>query len=228
MLWETNTKFKTTIGTGFKAPSLYYLYDPAYGNEKLNPEKSFGWDFGIEQFLFAQNLSFGTTFFYNKFSNMFGYDKNFKTININLAITKGLEVYLEAKPFDELILKANYTFTDARDISPNSSDFDKKLLRRPESKLGFYSSYSFIPKANINAEVIWVGVREDMDFSTYPSKRVELKGYVLLNLAAHYNLFDFLRLNARVENILDTDYEDVFGYGTAGLSFYGGIRITLD
>ncbi|MBE0551919.1 MAG: TonB-dependent receptor, partial [Ignavibacterium sp.] len=68
MLWETNTKFKVTIGTGFKAPSLYYLYDPAFGNENLNPEESFGWDFGIEQYLFAQNLSIGTTFFYNKFS----------------------------------------------------------------------------------------------------------------------------------------------------------------
>ncbi len=227
MLWETNTKFKATIGTGFKAPSLYYLYDPAYGNENLNPEESFGWDFGIEQYLFAQNFSIGTTFFYNKFSDMFGFDYvTFKTINIKEAVTKGLEVYIEAKPIDELSFKLNYTFTDARDTSPDSPDFDKKLLRRPESKLGFYASYSFIPKANINAEVIWVGVREDIDFSTY--QRTELKGFVLINLAAHYDVFDFLRLNARAENLLDTDYEEVFGYGTAGLSFYGGIKLMID
>lgn len=227
MLWETNTKFKATIGTGFKAPSLYYLYDPAYGNENLNPEESFGWDFGIDQYLFAQNLAIGTTFFYNKFSDMFGFDyMTFKTINIKQAVTKGFEVYIEAKPIDGFSFKTNYTFTDARDISPDSPDFDKKLLRRPESKLGFYTSYSFIPKANINAEVIWVGVREDIDFSTY--QRTELKGYVLINLAAHYYVFDFLRLNARAENLLDTDYEDVFGYGTAGLSFYGGIKLSLD
>ena len=125
----------------------------------------------------------------------------------------------------KLSFKINYTFTDARDTSPDSPDFDKKLLRRPESKLGFYTSYTFIPKANINAEVIWVGVREDVDFSTY--QRTELKGYVLINLAAHYDVFDFLRLNARVENLLDTDYEEVFGYGTAGLSFYGGIKLSL-
>jgi vitamin B12 transporter len=226
MLWETNTKFKATIGTGFKAPSLFYLYDPAYGNENLNPEESFGWDFGIEQYLFTQNFSIGTTFFYNKFSNMFGFDKNSKTINIDKAVTKGVEVYIDAKPMDELSLKANYTFMDARDTSPNSSDFDKKLLRRPENKGGFYASYSFIPQANINAEVIWVGAREDVDFSTF--QRTELKGYVLLNLAAHYDVFDFLRLHARVENLLDTDYEEVFGYGTAGLSFYGGIKLSLD
>ncbi len=226
MLWETGTKFKVTIGTGFKAPSLYYLYDPAYGNENLNPEESFGWDFGIEQYLFAQNLSIGTTFFYNKFSDMFGFDYvTFKTININQAVTKGVEIFLEAKPIDKISLKANYTFTDARDMSRNSSNFDKKLLRRPESKIGFYTSYSFIPKANINAEVIWVGVREDIDFSTY--QRTELKGYVLINFAAHYDVFDFLRLNVRTENILDIDYEDVYGYGTAGLSFYGGIKLSL-
>ncbi|HRP93451.1 MAG TPA: TonB-dependent receptor [Ignavibacteriaceae bacterium] len=226
MLWETGTKIKATIGTGFKAPSLYYLYDPAYGNENLNPEESFGWDFGIEQFFFKQNLSFGITFFYNKFSDMFGFDyQTFKTINIKQAVTKGLEFYFQTKPIDDLEIKANYTFTDARDVSPNSSDFDTKLLRRPESKVGFFTSYSFSAKTNLNAEIIWVGTRDDIDFSTY--QRTELKGYVLLNLAAHYNLFDFLRLNARVENLLDTDYEEVFGYATPGLSFYGGIKFSL-
>ena len=227
MLWETGTKFKITIGTGFKAPSLYYLYDPSYGNENLNPEESFGWDFGVEQFFFAQNVSLGTTFFYNEFSDMFGFDYiTFKTININQAVTKGVEIFLEAKPLNELNLKANYTFTDARDVSRNSTNFDTKLLRRPENKVGFYTSYSFIPKANINAEVIWVGTREDIDFSTY--QRIELKGYVLLNLSAHLDVFDFLRINGRIENILDTDYEEVFGYATPGLSFYGGIKLSID
>lgn len=227
MIWETDTKFKATAGTGFKSPSLFYLYDPIYGNKNLNPEKSIGFDFGIEQYLFKQGISLGATYFYNKFTDMFGFDYlTFKTININKAVTKGAEIYLHAKPFDQLELKANYTYTDAKDMSPNSSDYGKKLLRRPESKLGFYTSYSFIPKANINAEVIWVGVREDIDFSTF--QRVDLKSYVLINLAAHYDVLKFLRLNFRVENLLDTDYEEVFGYGTAGLSFYGGIKLMID
>ena len=226
LIWETGTKFKATIGTGFKAPSLYYLYDPAYGNESLNPEESFGWDIGIEQYFFSQNLTFGATYFYNKFTDMFGFDYvTFKTVNINEAVTKGLEFSIEAKPVDGLSLKANYTYTDARDLSPNSANYDKKLLRRPESKVGLYTSYSFIPKANINAEVIWVGVREDINFSIY--ERTELKAYVLFNLAAHYDVLDILRLNLRVENLFDTDYEEVYGYGIAGLSFYGGIKLSL-
>ena len=47
-------KVKATLGTGFKAPSLYQLYAPPtawgpIGNRDLEPEESAGWDAGIEQ-----------------------------------------------------------------------------------------------------------------------------------------------------------------------------------
>ncbi len=227
MIWGTNTKIKATLGTGFKSPSLFYLYDPMYGNENLSPEKSLGFDFGVEQYFFKEGISFGVTYFYNKFTDMFGFDYvTFKTININKAVTKGAEIYLQAKPIDQLEVKVNYTYTDAKDMSPNSSDYGKRLLRRPENKVGLYSSYSFNSKSNINTEIIWVGNREDVNFSTY--QRVNLKSYVLINLAAHYDIIKFLRLTFRIENLLNSDYEEVYGYGTAGLSFYGGIKLMID
>jgi vitamin B12 transporter len=226
LITGTSTKIKVTVGTGFKAPSLFNLYDPTYGNENLKPEKSFGWDVGAEQFLSRENFSIGVTYFDNKFSDMFGFDNlTFKTININKAETNGVEVFTKVILFDYLTLKANYTYTKAVDKSEKTQDFDKKLLRRPENKIGLLIDYSLIEKANLNAELIWVGSREDFDFSNFT--RVEMKNYLLANFAAHYNLFNFLRLNIRIENILDTDYEEVFGYGTAGLSFYGGIQISL-
>lgn len=226
LILQTSTKFKATVGTGFKAPSLFYLYDPTYGNENLNPEKSFGWDFGVEQFLWKDNFSIGFTYFDNKFSDMFGFDNvTFKTININKAETNGVEVFAKAILINDLTLKANYTYTKAVDKSENNANFDRKLLRRPENKAGLLIDYS-LKRANLNAELIWVGSREDFDFSSFT--RIEMKKYMLINFAAHYNLFDFLRLNVRVENILNTDYEEVFGYGTAGLSSYVGINLTLD
>lgn len=226
LITGTSTKIKATVGTGFKAPSLFNLYDPTYGNENLKPEKSFGWDVGAEQFLSKENFSIGVTYFDNKFSDMFGFDNvTFQTININKVETNGVEVFTKVILFDYLTLKANYTFTKAVDKSENTPDYCKKLLRRPENKIGLLIDYSFIEKANLNAELIWVGSREDFDFSNFT--RVEMKNYLLANFAAHYNLFNFLRLNIRIENLLDTDYEEVFGYGTAGLSFYGGIQLSL-
>jgi vitamin B12 transporter len=69
--WDSGIKFKATIGTGFKAPSLYYLFDPTYGNPRLDPEKSFGWDAGIEQYLWNSKLWLAT-YFENYFKDLFG------------------------------------------------------------------------------------------------------------------------------------------------------------
>lgn len=39
-----------------------------------------------------------------------------------------------------------------------------------------------------------------------PTPRTELPGYVLANLTGKLQISDHLRLNARIENILDTEY----------------------
>jgi vitamin B12 transporter len=228
MFWQTGTKLKATFGTGFKAPSLFYLYDPLYGNIDLSPEKSLGWDAGVEQFFWSEGFSIGATYFFNKFDDMFGFDPiTFKSININKAQTSGVEVFTKAVFLNQLDVKANYTYTNAIDKSENTVDFDQKLYRRPEHKAGLFLSYSFTNSANANIEFIYVGEREEPDFINYPS-RIIMPDYYLINLAAHYDLFSFLRLQGRIENLLDKQYEEIYGYGTAGLSIYGGINIRVE
>jgi vitamin B12 transporter len=61
----TGTKLKFTYGTAFHSPSLYDLYDPTYGNSSLKPEKSKGWDAGIEQHFPDNKFSIGLTYFNN-------------------------------------------------------------------------------------------------------------------------------------------------------------------
>ena len=228
MFWQTGTKLKATLGTGFKAPSLFYLYDPLYGNPELDPEKSLGWDAGVEQFFWREGFSFGATYFFNKFNEMFGFDPlTFKTININKAETNGLEIFTKAVLAQGFNVKANYTYTNAKDKSENTPDYDKKLVRRPEHKAGLFLSYSFTESTNANIEFIYVGEREEPDFINYPS-RIIMPDYFLINLAVHYDLFSFLRLQGRIENLLDKQYEEVYGFGTAGFSVYGGISLRVE
>ena len=227
IFWETGTKLKTTVGTGFKAPSLFYLYDPVYGNSELDPEQSFGWDAGVEQFFWSAEFSIGANYFYNKFSDMFGLDSNFKTININKAETNGVEVFAKADLLEGLIIKANYTYLDARDKSEDTPDYNQKLIRRPENKAGLYVSYTWNNIANMNIDIMYVGKRDELDFATYPASRIVMPYYFLINLAAYYDLFSFLRLQGRIENLLDKQYEEIYGYGTSGLSFYGGIYLRV-
>ncbi len=222
----TDTKFKATYGTGFKSPSLYYLYEPMYGNPDLKPELSKGWDAGIDQFLFNYFLNIGVTYFQNDFSNLIGYDANFKTINIDKAETRGVEISLSTASFYNFIFKANYTYMDTKDKSTGKDDSGKELLRRPRNKVAISLSYD---DKNINClmEVVNVGKRTDKDFGVYPVARVNLKAYTLLNLSLSYQLVKNLNLYGKIDNILNEDYEEVLFYGTPGRSFYGGIKFIL-
>jgi vitamin B12 transporter len=225
--WQSGTKFKATIGTGFKAPSLVYLYDSGFGNINLKPEESFGWDVGIEQFLWSSSISIGVTYFSNKFTNLIGLDENFKSINIDKAETKGVEIFTTIKSFQDIAIKANYTYLDSKDLSDDSPDKDLPLLRRPRHKAGLIVDYSLLQRANMNLEIIYVGEKDDKVFSTFPAQRIIIDSYTLVNLAAHYDIFNSLRIFARVENLFDVEYEEVFGFGTPKRSGFAGIKISL-
>ena len=79
LIKETDTKIRGTIGTGFKAPSLYQLFAPAtlwgpIGNKNLKPEKSKGWDVGVEQSLFGGKVVLGATVFRNDFKDLIQFE----------------------------------------------------------------------------------------------------------------------------------------------------------
>lgn len=227
LIKETGTKVKGTFGTGFKAPTLYQLYAPAtlwgpIGNKELKPEKSRGSDFGIEQELLKKRVILGATYFRNDFKNLINYESGLGYININKAKTEGVELFASVKPIDDLTLSFNYTHTDTEDKRTK-----KDLLRRPKNKFGLDINYHFLNKANVNIGVIYVGKRDDMDWSVWPARRVELDEYTLVKLAASYEIFKNFQVVARVENLLDKEYEEVKGWGTPGFSVFGGIKLSF-
>ncbi len=227
LIKETDTKIKGTFGTGFKAPTLYQLFAPAtlwgpIGNKNLKPEKSRGWDFGIEQELLKKRVVLGATYFRNDFKDLIQFDWGQGYINVAKAKTEGVELFASAKPIDDLTLRINYTYTDTEDKTTGEA-----LIRRPKNKIGFDLNYHFLNNGNVNLGVIYVGKRDDMDFSISPSRRVKLDQYTLVNLAASYDISKNFQLFGRVENLLDKEYEEAKGFGTPGLSFFGGIKLSF-
>jgi vitamin B12 transporter len=227
IFWQTGTKIKATVGTSYKAPSIFYLFDQFFGNEDLQPEKSLGWDIGIEQYFFSDQITAGLTYFNNDYKDLIGLDENFQSFNINKARTNGVEFFFSTNPSKNLLLKASYTYTNTKDNSVNSTDFGRQLLRRPKIKIVYLLNYSVNAKTNFNLETIYVSSRDDKDFSYYPASRTRLNAYTLVNLSARYNLFDFFRIFIRIENVFDVKYEEVFGYGTPGLSVFSGLKINI-
>jgi vitamin B12 transporter len=220
LIRQTGTKLKGTYGTGFKAPSLFQLYSQ-YGDKDLDPEESTGWDIGVEQSLFDKKLILGATYFSNEFDELIEFESGTsKYINVAEAEARGVEVFVSVRPIDDLTFLASYTYTDTED-----EETGRNLLRRAKNKFGFDVNYRFIGKGNVNLGLVYVGKRDDNDYSTWPAKRVELDDYVLVNLAASYDITKNIQIFGRAENLLDEDYEEVKGFGMPEISAYAGVKL---
>ena len=123
-----------------------------------------------------------------------------------------------------LRLKAVYTHLEAYDVTPDPVTGlvdDKRLPRRPrdEARLGFILTP--VRGLSIEPTVVLVGSR----FSS-SGERDKLDPYARLDIYADYRINETFSVFARAENVTDTRYEEISGYGTAGRSFYGGLRAT--
>lgn len=132
-------------------------------------------------------------------------------MNVAKAKMRGIEASLEARPFGGMWCKLSYTYTHTED------EKGQRLLRRPYNKVKVTVGRSFGERAALSSEVMWVDDRIDLGG--------KLSDYFLVNVSGSLKLRKGIELFLRGENLLDKRYEEVKGYGTAGFSLYGGIRV---
>ncbi len=214
-----DARLKANWGTGFKAPSLYQLYS-SYGNADLSPEESESYDFGFERNF--DRLSFGLTYFHNDFDNMIDWDPaTWEFKNIERAETKGFEVEAEFLPVKDLTIGASFTYIDTED-----KETGLELLRRPETQTSLNINWKLSEGANINLGITYVGSRKDIDFTSYPYERIDLEEYTRVDLSLGWDLGDY-QIFGRIENLLDEEYQEVYGFASEGLSFYAGVKTSF-
>ena len=220
---ETATTLRASVGTGFKAPSLVDLFGGVsglfFGNPDLVPEKSFGWDMGVEQELFAGRLALGATYFENDIDELidgFAFDAGtglFTARNVDEATTRGVEAFVEMQPISELLVALDYTFTRAFDSSINED-----LLRRPKHKASANLTWYPLDPLTVNFATLYTG-------STVDVGGVRMGSYTVVDVAAAYNLGEGVRLQGRVENLFDRDYEIADGFARPGIAGLFGVGV---
>jgi len=217
---ETQTKLKASAGTGFKAPTLYQLYVPIYGNGDLSPERSCGWEAGFEQYFCNRRLGFEAVYFENRFRDLIDFQGS-GYVNVGSAWSKGVECNVTWRPLDRLEFKANYTYLRTRD-----EETGDELIRRPRHKFGLDVSYRPVERLRLTAGVGFVGGRDDLywDPATYATRRVRLAKYTLWNFGAEYDVCKNLAVFGRLDNAFHEKYEEVYGYGTPGCGAYFGVK----
>ena len=103
-------------------------------------------------------------------------------------------------------------------MDPRDATTRKKLPRRADEQANFSLSYATGP-LNDGTEVQAVGTRFDNATNTR-----RMKGYALVNLFGHYQITPDLRLEARINNLFDEQYETAWAYAQPRLSAFIGLR----
>jgi vitamin B12 transporter len=229
---ETDTQLTASYGTGFKIPSLYqrFGFDPNnfgnfyIGNPDLKPEKSKGWEAGIEQGLFDGKALAGVTWFQTRVEDavaiiFIGFDST--AVNIEEFKAKGIEAFFEVNPVDRLTARIDYTWTVV-----DADVFTNTMSRRPRHKVGFTTSYEPWSGTVFSANAQWIDPyrdvpRDGFGFYVYPAP------YTVVNIAASHKLNDNVKLTAAVNNLLDKQYEPIHGFEAPGIEALAGVTFSF-
>jgi len=225
---SSGTRFKATAGSGQKRPGFLerFGFSPDFfvGNPELKPEKSIGFDIGIEQTLLAGRMLIGATYFNEQLEDeivLVGFPSTPDNLE-EKSKRQGAELELSALLSEALTLGANYTYTSSR--QPDGAGGDVREIRRPRHQAAINLNHEFYAgRGNVNLNLSYTGSHTDTVFS-FPARTVTLGSYTLANVTAEYAVMPWFTVFARAENLFDEKQEDVAGFQNPGRGFYAGLR----
>lgn len=216
----TNTAIHGSYGTAFVAPTVFELYDPTFGNSNLKPEKTKGWEYGVRQSLFEQKVVVDCTYFRNDFTDLISFINvvPFNSVNIGRARSSGIELTGTFQPTQTTWISANFTHNDTHDVTN-----DQDLPRVPRDKATLTVKQSvFDKRANVYVQALWIGHRYDFSSAVLPPG---LAPFAVINVAGSFDVTQNVRLIGRIDNLTDTEYEQVLTFTAQPFAAYGGVEV---
>lgn len=206
---ETGTKLGGHVGTGFITPTLVQLYGPGFGafggvgNPSLDPETTFGWDFGIEQEL-SENHAVAVTFFETDVTDRISFGPVLFNDTNAKSKASGVEVSLKGKFSDALKYQLAYTW------------LDDSFAGQPEQAASAQMSYQVTDDWTVGLGA------EYLDQRSYGG--APLDDAFIARAFTSYQWSEQIQLTARIENLTDTEYELV-DFSNFGDSVYPAKRL---
>lgn len=229
--FATGTRVRGAYGTGVKNPGYYQLFgysDGTYiGNPNLRPEKSEGWEVGLEQSFGGDLATIGLTYFDSTlrdeiYTSYPAPDYIATPDNRDTkSKQKGVELFVSARPISQLRIDLAYTYLDAEEDGVME-------VRRPKHVASLNTTvFSRDERFAGTLTMRYNGRQDDVAYTdpSYMPVLVSLQEYVLVNLNLEYKVSDMISVYGRVENLFDEQYEEVFSFATSGRGAYGGVRV---
>lgn len=236
LVWNTtdNWTLKGGVSKGYKTPSLNDLHSGingvtkqgqtiTIGNPNLKPEKSTS----TELAAYFDNLSgfnANATLFHNKFKDKINSGPDVvcaynggicsQKINVDDAVTKGVEFAAQWYFIDNWSIKGNYTYTDSEQKS--GKDKGAQLTNTPRHLANASLNWEANERLNLWLNTEYRGKRsrftskyanlDTTEKNIYTTLGSKTKAYTLFHLGGSYQATDALAFNATIYNLLNKDF----------------------
>ena len=240
---------KGGVSTGYRSPNLREITPDwgqvsrggnVYGNPDLEPETSLNKEIAL---LYGNDagLNGSLTLFHNDFEdkitriacptdicnagpNQFGSDPTYR-VNIDDAVTQGVEASLSAPLSDTLALTASYTFTDSEQKSGEYAG--EPLTQLPRHQVSATLDWDVNARLSQWTKVSYRG--EESQPTTGPSQSaIVAPSYTFVDAGIGYQLNDSATVNAGIYNLFDERITyDEYGYVDDGRRVWLGLNVAF-
>ena len=233
------TRLRVSAGTGIRPPGAFEI--AFTDNPALKPERTRSFDVGLEQALASGRIVVEATAFFNRYDDLivsvgqsFEDASQFRTDNLDNSRARGLELAASARTAQGFEARATYTWLDTEVLELDDADGQAKagfavgdpLLRRPRHQGSLEFSFTQ-PRFLVFTSVGARGRTLDIDptFGTFGGL-FDNPSYAVVDIGGSLQATTGVELIARIQNLLDNDYEEAFGFPALGRSFTAGIRVS--
>ena len=210
-----NLIIRSSWGEGFKVPTIfqstYFCCGATSANSSIRPETSTSYDFGFELFFNEMNSNFSITYFNQDINDQINFSFGVGGYeNIDKVNSEGFEIALDYQISKLMSLYLNYSYIDSVDGNGSSLFYVAKdsgeagLIYEPNNSF----SGSIIARYN------------GSESSSYG----KIDSWIRFDVNGSYKLSGTNELYFRIENLLDEEYQQIFGYGTPERSGFIGLR----
>ena len=240
---------KGGVSTGYRSPNLREITPDwgqvsrggnVYGNPDLEPETSLNKEIAL---LYGSDagLNGSLTLFHNDFEdkitriacpinicnagpNQFGSDPTYR-VNIDDAVTQGVEASLGTPLTDTLALTASYTFTDSEQKSGEYAG--EPLTQLPRHQVSATLDWDVNARLSQWTKVSYRG--EESQPTTGPSQSaIVAPSYTFVDAGIGYQLNDSATVNAGIYNLFDERITyDEYGYVDDGRRVWLGLNVAF-